>query len=270
MADEASDLPRLEHCSELARASLHQGRVVVLAGPLTPPRSVDDFLAGGILAPEERFRGQRIRDQARGMQWMAARQGLRILLGGILRHPPASIPLVVAPSGKPSLPEGWGPLHFNSSHSGPRIWVALSTEHPVGIDGERLDTDRPCADLARRFFHPLECRHIVDGNNPLDVCQRFHRVWVRKEAMVKCTGTGLGTGPGTGLADWPVVDKPRHPAPPPGVWFPVPALREQLQLADLPPLETDYVASVAVHHSGTLLPPLIIDWGTPKGPVHEF
>jgi 4'-phosphopantetheinyl transferase len=83
--------------------------------------------------------------------------------------------------GKPMM-EG---LYFNISHSGDYIAVAIA-DYPVGIDVE-IKTD-PDLKITERFYSEEEQRAVRDAEDPQ---KEFRRLWTRKEAYVKCTGTGI-------------------------------------------------------------------------------
>lgn len=95
---------------------------------------------------------------------MAARWALRDVLGRYLELEAAEIELHFGSRGKPMLAAPDPPLRFNLSHSGGLALVAISQEREVGVDVERL-RERPVA---------------------------FYESWVRREAVAKCLGTGLG------------------------------------------------------------------------------
>ena len=76
-------------------------------------------------------------------------------------------------------------VHFNLSHCPPAIAVMVGAQ-PVGIDVERfVRTDR---DLVRYSMSPAEERQIADSACPE---RTFSLLWTRKEALLKCHGTGI-------------------------------------------------------------------------------
>ena len=90
--------------------------------------------------------------------------------------------LQIGPNGKPC----WEDAHFNLSHSGP--WVALAVgERPVGVDVECFRENRNTEALAKRHFTPEE-QAFAAGSQ-----ERFLRIWTAKEARIKWDGTGLRT-----------------------------------------------------------------------------
>lgn len=92
------------------------------------------------------------------------------------------------PWGKPC----WRDLPFSISHSGTEALLAVCEGCPIGCDiqwtGSAVDA-RGIAD----FFHPRE-RLALDALPPDDYARGFYRMWVRKEAVMKACGKGLGTG----------------------------------------------------------------------------
>ena len=76
-------------------------------------------------------------------------------------------------------------LFFNISHSGDYIAVAIG-DSPVGIDVE-TKTD-PDLKITERFYSEEEQRVVRTAEDPE---KEFRRLWTRKEAYVKCTGTGI-------------------------------------------------------------------------------
>ena len=76
-------------------------------------------------------------------------------------------------------------VHFNISHSGGYIAVAVS-DHPVGIDVETKSD--PDLKVTARFYSEAEQVAVRAAEDPQ---KAFRRLWTRKEAYVKCTGTGI-------------------------------------------------------------------------------
>ncbi|MES2713137.1 MAG: 4'-phosphopantetheinyl transferase superfamily protein [Pseudomonadota bacterium] len=140
------------------------------------------------LTPEDTARAAhfvRAEDRAASL---AARAGLRAILGECLGELPQALRFNQAPLGKPFLafPAASG-VHFNLSHSQGLAALAVA-RFPIGVDIEAV---RPVeADLAHAVFSPAELDEF--GNLPL--AQRreaFFLGWTRKEAVVKALGSGL-------------------------------------------------------------------------------
>ena len=88
------------------------------------------------------------------------------------------------PHGKPYFP-GTAIL-FNISHSGDLKILAIA-ETPVGVDIEKVRK----ADLrvANRFAQ-TEKDYVLEKDNNY----RFFEIWTKKEAYLKCKGTGISGG----------------------------------------------------------------------------
>jgi len=79
------------------------------------------------------------------------------------------------------------PLHFSITHTDGIVGVAVSEQHPVGLDVERV---RPMRDsFAARYFSEYEQAQIRAASDPDEalIC-----LWTAKEAVGKYHGTGLG------------------------------------------------------------------------------
>lgn len=81
-------------------------------------------------------------------------------------------------------------LHFNISHSGDIVAVALSTSE-VGIDIEMDDDKRDYDALAKRYFGPNELKTYQNSNQKIET---FLSLWTKKEAFHKHVGDGIILG----------------------------------------------------------------------------
>ena len=99
------------------------------------------------------------------------------------------------PGGKPF----WEGIHFNLSHSGP--WVVLAVgDSPVGVDVEAFRQSRNGTAVAKRRFTPEEQAFVGSDQ------ERFLRIWTAKESLVKRTGEGLRRP----LNSFSVLDDPQY------------------------------------------------------------
>jgi 4'-phosphopantetheinyl transferase len=131
-----------------------------------------DLAAAEAPAPDELpaaewERAERLLPARARERWPVARWVLRRILARYVEESPGRIELRLERRGKPALAGGPAPLHFNLSHSGDLALVAVSGEREVGIDVEMHGTR----------------------------AASFYSDWVRKEAIAKCLGVGLGTPP---------------------------------------------------------------------------
>jgi 4'-phosphopantetheinyl transferase len=182
-----------------------------------------------LLSPSEHERAERFAKDNHRRLWVRAHGALRALLGGYLRLDPRTLRFALGAHGKPTL-VGHLPgqphsahsaelspsqLCFNLSHSGARALYAFTYEGPVGVDievsrrpsGERtaygeVRGARPAFDqparrpvdevvIAARAFGREKARHL-EALEPRVREREFLRAWVRREAALKCLGTGIG------------------------------------------------------------------------------
>jgi 4'-phosphopantetheinyl transferase len=167
-----------------------------------------------LLAPDEQLRADRFHYDGDRQYFIAARSGLRRILGDYLGVNPAAIEFGYGSHGKPYLANrkladrmlADDTIEFNLSHSGDLALVGVTIDRSVGVDVELI---KPMADLEKltaRFLTPGEHQRIVQ----LDQADRllaFFRTWTCKEAYLKATGEGLGQ-----LKSIEVVVQPQHPA----------------------------------------------------------
>ncbi|MDX3540988.1 4'-phosphopantetheinyl transferase superfamily protein, partial [Streptomyces sp. MB09-01] len=152
--------------------------------------------AGTVLDADERGRAERMVRPADRHRYLASHLGLRVLLGSHLGLAPQDIRLIRedcpccgGPHGRPAVADT--ALHFSLSHSGDMAYLALAAR-PVGVDIEAIPSPQAVADVINAL-HPAETAEL----NALAVERRpvaLARLWARKEAVLKATGTGLALG----------------------------------------------------------------------------
>ena len=111
-------------------------------------------------------------------QSAAARRLLGEIVGGAapVEHDVQGAPYL------PSRPD----LHISISHCRTAVAVAVSTQGPVGVD---VECRRKIGDgLIQRVCTPEEQQSIGASDDPQ---MAFLRLWTRKEAVLKCRGTGI-------------------------------------------------------------------------------
>ena len=111
-------------------------------------------------------------------QSAAARRLLADLLGHevIVEHNAQGAPYL------PAHPD----LHISISHCRTAVAVAVSNAGAVGID---IESRRKVGDgLLQRVCTPAELDSLHRSNDPT---MAFLRLWTRKEAVLKCQGTGI-------------------------------------------------------------------------------
>ena len=124
---------------------------------------------------------------------------LRYLLGRTILRQTVAYPdreFSIDKWGKPFLPDM--DIHFNISHGGQEVWIALSKRADVGIDVEEEDIS-DVEDLLDNL-HPQEAA-AIRSLPPDQATIAFCRCWTRKEAVLKALGQGLSMP----LADFQVA-----------------------------------------------------------------
>jgi len=143
-----------------------------------------------MLCASERERAARFVFDIHRRRFVAARAGLRRVLGLCLDRDPAGLAFDYTDRGRPSLRLAAHPdFDFNLAHSGNLALVALSSRR-VGVDVERLREMENALAIARRFFSPREVgalKRLAEDAR----AQGFFNAWTRKEAVIKAVGTGL-------------------------------------------------------------------------------
>lgn len=178
----------------LGSVALEPGEAHVWRFTLDPPPETLARFERSLGADEVR-RADRFRTTDLRRRFVAARGGLRALLGAYLACAPETVAFAYGPQGKPALA---GDTHaarfaFNLSHSHELALCALTGAGAVGVDVEAV---RPMEEdggkLIGRFFSPREQAEFL-ALPPAERLAAFFRGWTRKEAFLKATGTGLAT-----------------------------------------------------------------------------
>jgi 4'-phosphopantetheinyl transferase len=114
----------------------------------------------------------------------------------------AGKPVVLPEPGPPhlsGLPAARTVPSFSLTHSGDMVVIAVAGR-PVGVDVERDAASCVCS-LAR-VLHPADAARVA-GLGERERHEAIITCWVRAEAVLKCTGQGIGHGLG-GFPVWPV------------------------------------------------------------------
>jgi 4'-phosphopantetheinyl transferase len=187
-----------------------------------------------LLDDTERQRWSRFRQPADRGRYLAAHALARLLLGAYLDVPPAQVAFARAcprcgqAHGKPRLRTPAAGLELSISHSGDRVAVAVARGVPVGVDVEQVRPDRHDTAMVGLALSAPE-QEALEALPPPARPAALLSYWVRKEALLKATGDGLGVAP-----DRLTVTPPDQP-PALVSWTARPALRAQVHLTDLHP-----------------------------------
>ena len=146
------------------------------------------------LDPSERLRMLRFAKLADRLRFATGRRLVRQLVAELTGRRPAEIVIRTRclhcgsnTHGKPYAVHPGGTLPVSIAHSAERVLVTATTGPAVGADIELIDASR---------YH----EHVLDDiQSPHERTPRtaaaFTRLWVHKEAVLKCTGEGLMRSP---------------------------------------------------------------------------
>lgn len=177
--------------SEPAVVSLAEGEVHLWRLPLKPAAGeitrLRELLADDELARADRYKIERVR-----RRFIAARGQLREVLSKYAAAAPDEIKFCYQSLGKPDLAPPWNEtrLQFNLTDSHEMALCAVTLEHAIGTDVERIRDVTNFNDLARRYFAKSETEHL-QRLNPRQRLLGFFNCWTRKEAYLKAVGSGL-------------------------------------------------------------------------------
>jgi 4'-phosphopantetheinyl transferase len=158
-----------------------------------------------LLSDDERRRAGQFARAADARRFIVRRGRLRELIAIELGCDPAEVQLASTTYGKPV--SGDRSLGFNASSSADLALYAVARGREVGCDIEALRPELATAELAARYFSPVEQRLLADVA-PERWSEAFFNCWTRKEALVK----GLGLGLSYPLSSFDVSVAPGEPA----------------------------------------------------------
>jgi 4'-phosphopantetheinyl transferase len=155
-----------------------------------PKPAIDAALQ--LLAADERARAARFVFDVHRDRFIACRSSLRLLLGQYLDAAPAHLTFRYNDFGKPelaALPASL-PLRFNVSHCDDWALIAVTLEHPLGVDIERLRQLDDLENVARNCFSAQELQALLSVPAS-HKAEAFFNCWTRKEALIKAWGDGF-------------------------------------------------------------------------------
>jgi 4'-phosphopantetheinyl transferase len=117
---------------------------------------------------------------------------LREILADYLNIPANELAIEKNAFGKPFLCD-FPDWHFNLSHSGEKLLLAISYKNPIGIDIEFIKNRSSINDVVKRCFSELEQKYWFDLPET-EKLTAFYDFWTRKEAVVKGIGRGIALG----------------------------------------------------------------------------
>jgi 4'-phosphopantetheinyl transferase len=143
-----------------------------------------------LLSPEEWVRAGRFHFEHDRRRYVASHALLRTILGRYTGIAPQEIGFGAGPFGKPLLQPNFRDIHFNLSHSGDLMLLAISQTRAVGVDLELMRENIPFESLAAHYFPPSEAWQIRTAP-PEQRAGQFYETWTITEARLKAEGTGF-------------------------------------------------------------------------------
>lgn len=146
------------------------------------PEQVDAATACRVvLTAEEEKRVEHMGSPRARQNFVAGRYAVRTLLAQKLNTTPNQLHLYQLEGGKPACRQGW---YFSLSHSGDWLFLALHPTLPIGVDLQ----------IPRALRYPERLLRKLGSPSPPPASrlnQAALRLWVRIEATLKATGSGL-------------------------------------------------------------------------------
>jgi 4'-phosphopantetheinyl transferase len=157
-----------------------------------------DRFSRDCLSPDERARLDSYRSRAAAERYVVTRSLVRMVLSDRLGVGARELQVSRTDTGKPVVSQG---VHFNVSHSGDLILLALSDARSVGVDVERRREVQRVQAMTRRWLTETE-RAEVDRLTARGASssEAFLRVWSLKEAGLKALGVGISGASRASLA----------------------------------------------------------------------
>jgi len=140
-----------------------------------------------ILSAEELNRAESFFSESLRLNYITAHAFLRNVLSYYIGVEPAEIVFKKDINKKPLIAYPPASVHFNLSHSGDAVAVAVS-KYPVGVDIEHIKQNFNFNEIIRSYFSSKERKLITDSP---ELPIQFFRLWTRKESLLKATGEGI-------------------------------------------------------------------------------
>jgi 4'-phosphopantetheinyl transferase len=150
------------------------------------------------LSPIERMRAEQMPEERASRQFVISRALQRQILASYVGGHPSEIKFGYIAMGKPTLahPNDIG-LTFNTTHSGHRVILAVTSHRDVGIDAEMVRPIPRALKVAKRVFSADEYQQLAQLP-PDELDRAFLKIWVKREGTAKARGDSVWRG----LASW--------------------------------------------------------------------
>jgi 4'-phosphopantetheinyl transferase len=149
-----------------------------------------------LLDDRERSQALRLRFERDRMAYIAAHALVRTMLLDFASVPPSTWRFVFGPAGRPELviPPGLPRLNTSLSHTRGLAAAAVTIEHDIGVDVERVEASELNMALAPEVLATTEVNMLTDVPET-DRNNALFAIWTLKEAYVKALGVGLQDSP---------------------------------------------------------------------------
>lgn len=149
--------------------------------------SCGDWLTRAELARYRRFQIDR-----RRKEFLLGKMLVRTVLSEYAPLPPGQWQFTENAYGRPAVSPGLvsPEIHFNLSHSGDRLVLAVSRLSALGVDIEASHRSRRIERIAGRYFSRAEIEALLQLT-PRQQLARFYELWTLKESYIKARGMGL-------------------------------------------------------------------------------
>ena len=131
--------------------------------------------------------------------FVMSRWAFRAILAMYLAVHPRDVILSANEHGKPELRHR--PPYANLSHTRNVTVVVTSGQAPVGVDLEHQRAVPDCSELSQRVMSDLEQATFSSFNLRCRE-RKFLELWTKKEALLKCKGTGFAKNPRDVCIGW--------------------------------------------------------------------
>ena len=147
------------------------------------------------LSHDECQRAERFKLEQKRQQYIITRGCLRQCLSNLTGIAPKDCVFEYLKYGKPvwSKQQRYSDLSFNISHTHSLALIAISRQHSLGIDIEKIQNIKDPQPLVSRYFSPSE-QIAFNQIAVADKARAFCTIWTRKEAFIKAIGEGIAYG----------------------------------------------------------------------------
>lgn len=181
-------LSKIDKLDRMPSSGSHPGEVHVWVHT-TDAGDPFEALANGMLSKDETDRSLKYHFERDRKVYLSGHVLIRKVLSHYTGLSPADIDLTPVVNAKPKITNAPFPIHFNISHCGSKILVAVGFDSDVGVDVEEINDDFDMEGFAENNYHANEIK-VMTGLNGQRQVEYFYTVWTCKESWLKLTGEG--------------------------------------------------------------------------------